>query len=140
MRAPGPDHPITISRNTNRVVVRSGDRVVADTRKALMLRESSYPAVQYVPRDDADMTQLRRSDHVTVRPYKGQAAYFNLPVLEARGRNAVWTFEAPLSGGGRDRRTPRLLSRPGHHQRRSVTTGRTAAITKIGGPASSAGS
>lgn len=95
MRAPGPDHPITISRNTNRVVVRSGDRVVADTRKALMLRESSYPTVQYVPRDDVDMTQLRRSDHVTVRPYKGQAAYFNLPVLEARGRNAVWTFEAP---------------------------------------------
>ena len=50
IKIPGPDHPIAIERNPNRVVVRVAGRVVADTSEALTLREASYPAVQYVPR------------------------------------------------------------------------------------------
>ena len=40
---PGPDHPITIERNPNRVVVSAGGPVVADTREALTLHEAGYP-------------------------------------------------------------------------------------------------
>ena len=60
VKIPGPDHPITIEPASKRVVVRSGDKVIADTVHALFLREAKYPAVQYIPRNDVDMSALVR--------------------------------------------------------------------------------
>jgi uncharacterized protein (DUF427 family) len=62
VKIPGPDHPINVERNASRVVVTVGGRIVADTREALTLREASYPPVQYIPRNDVDMTLLARTD------------------------------------------------------------------------------
>ena len=56
IKLPGPDHPIAIERNPGRVVVRADGKILADSRNALTLRESSYPPVQYIPRADVDMT------------------------------------------------------------------------------------
>lgn len=95
VKIPGPDHPIVIAPNPGRVVVRLGDIVVADSRHALTLREASYPAVQYIPRADADMALLQRSDHATYCPYKGDASYFSVPAGGAGLENAVWSYEAP---------------------------------------------
>ena len=92
---PGPDHPITIDRNPRRVQARSGDGLIADTENALTLREANYPPVQYIPRGDTDMSQLRRSTHKTYCPYKGDPAYFDIPSLGEKGTNAVWTYEHP---------------------------------------------
>jgi uncharacterized protein (DUF427 family) len=92
---PGPDHPITIERNSKRVQVRAGDLLIADTAKALTLTEANYAAVQYIPRGDVDMAQLRHSDHSTYCPYKGDAAYFDIVALADKGANAVWTYEHP---------------------------------------------
>ena len=94
IKTPGPDHPITIERNDNRVVVTVAGRVVADTRDALTLREASYAPVHYIPRQDVDMTLLERTDHATYCPYKGDCAYFSVPAGGARSANAVWTYEA----------------------------------------------
>ena len=66
VKIPGPDHPISVERNASRVVVTVGSRIVADTRKALTLREASCPPVQYTPRRDVDMTLLARTDHATL--------------------------------------------------------------------------
>jgi uncharacterized protein (DUF427 family) len=95
VRVPGPEHPITIERSTARVVVSVAGHVIADTRDALTLREASYPAVQYVPRKDVDQSLLRRTEHATYCPYKGDAAYYSIPVGGERSVNAVWTYEAP---------------------------------------------
>jgi uncharacterized protein (DUF427 family) len=95
LRIPGPDHPITIERNPKRVVVSSGGTVLADSRNALILREASYRAVQYIPREDVDMSLLERSAHATYCPYKGECAYFSIPSGGERAINAVWTYEAP---------------------------------------------
>ena len=92
---PGPDHPITIERNPARVVVTVGGRVIADTRSALTLREASYSPVQYIPRSDVDLSALRRTDHASYCPYKGDAAYYSIPAGGNRSVNAVWTYEAP---------------------------------------------
>jgi uncharacterized protein (DUF427 family) len=92
-RTPGPDHPITIAQNPNRVVVIYQGEVVAETRAALTLREASYLPVQYLPRSDVRMDLLARSEHATYCPYKGDCAYYSLP--GEAGRNAVWTYEAP---------------------------------------------
>lgn len=70
-------------------------RVVADTVRALTLREANYPPVQYVPRADADMTLFARTMHATHCPYKGDAAYFRLHADGRTSENAVWTYEAP---------------------------------------------
>ena len=95
IRIPGPDHPITITPTPRRVVVTVGGRVIADSRAALTLQEAAYPAVQYVPRADVDMTQLERTEHATYCPYKGDCAYYSLPAGGERAANAVWTYEQP---------------------------------------------
>jgi uncharacterized protein (DUF427 family) len=95
IKVPGPDHPITIARNANRVVVKVAGRIVADTQDALTLREASYQPVQYIPRKDVDMTLLATTDHTTYCPYKGDCAYFSIPLGGERAANAVWSYEAP---------------------------------------------
>src|SRR4051794_24457001 len=75
---PGPDHPITIKRDPNRVVVSADGLVIADTVNALTLREAGYPAIQYIPREDVRMELLDLSDHQTYCPYKGDCRYFSI--------------------------------------------------------------
>ncbi len=95
MKLPGPGHPITIEPNAKRVRVVFNGRIVADTRRALTLREASLRPVQYVPRADTDMELLVRSAHATHCPYKGDAAYYGLSVDGRTSENAAWTYEAP---------------------------------------------
>jgi uncharacterized protein (DUF427 family) len=97
VRIPGPDHPITIAPSTSRVVVTVAGRVIADSREALTLREADYPPVHYIPRSDVDMSLLERTDHATYCPYKGDCAYYSIPVGGTRSTNAIWTYEAPYS-------------------------------------------
>jgi len=97
VKIPGPDHPISVEANPLRVVVKLGGRVVADTRAALTLRESTYPAVQYIPRKDVDMSLLQRTEHATYCPYKGDCAYYSIPAGGERAVNAVWTYESPYA-------------------------------------------
>src|SRR6201999_590722 len=90
MKTPGPDHPITIEPNAARVIVRVGDRVVADTTAALNLRESTYPAVPYIPLADVDQEVLRPTDTSTYCPYKGDAAYYSLTLPDGELADVIW--------------------------------------------------
>jgi uncharacterized protein (DUF427 family) len=96
IKLPGPDHPITIEPNPARVVVSVAGRVIADTREALTLREAAYPPVHYIPRKDVEMSLLERTDHGTYCPYKGDCAYYSIPIGGGRSVNAVWTYEVPF--------------------------------------------
>lgn len=96
IKIPGPEHPITITPLQGRVVASADGTVIADTKRALLLKESSYPAVLYIPRADANMSILERSAHGTHCPYKGEASYFSLPTGGA-GRNGVWSYETPYA-------------------------------------------
>lgn len=64
-KMPGPDHPITLEPSSGRVIVRLAGRTIADTNKAIALRESNYPTVHYIPRSDVDMSLLERTTHAT---------------------------------------------------------------------------
>jgi uncharacterized protein (DUF427 family) len=97
VKIPGPDHPITIERSPNRVVVSVAGSVIADTHDALILTEAQYPPVRYIPRKDVDMTLLTRTDHTTYCPYKGDCSYFSIPLGGERASNAVWTYEIPYA-------------------------------------------
>ena len=97
IRVPGPDHPISIEPSRAHVVVRVAGKVVVDTRSALILREASYPPVLYLPRSDADLSLLQRTDHATYCPYKGDCSYYSIPLGGAKSLNAVWTYEEPYT-------------------------------------------
>ena len=97
VKIPGPDHPISITPTRGRVTVSVDGKRVADTRKALTLKEAAYPAVQYIPREDVDMTRLQRSSHQTYCPYKGDCAHYSIPSGGQRSVDAVWTYEHPYA-------------------------------------------
>jgi uncharacterized protein (DUF427 family) len=96
-KTPGPDHPITVERSPCHVVVRSGSVVIAETDRALEMREAAYPTVFYVQFDDVDQRHLRRSEHHTWCPYKGEASYYD--IVDGDGADldaAVWYYDDPF--------------------------------------------
>ncbi len=95
MKIPSPEHPITLTANPKRVRVLYQDHLIADTGGALTLKEADYPPVQYIPRDDATMMFLARSDRKTHCPYKGEASYYNIVRDGVITENAVWSYEDP---------------------------------------------
>ncbi|HSY84965.1 MAG TPA: DUF427 domain-containing protein [Verrucomicrobiae bacterium] len=101
IKLPTADHPITVEANPRRVIVSVAGRVIADSRNSLTLREAAHPAVHYIPREDVDMALLQRTDHATYCPYKGDCAYYSIPLGGARSANAVWTYEAPYAAVSR---------------------------------------
>ncbi len=87
-------HPISVEATPARVTVEVGGRVVADTRNALTLRESTYPGVQYIPLADVLPGVLEPSDHTSYCPFKGHATYYRLAVADSV-EPAVWTYLEP---------------------------------------------
>ena len=96
MRIPGPDHPITITKNPKRVRVTAGDVVIAETSQALTLKEASYPPVHYIPRADTNMALLHKTTRTTHCPYKGDASYFSVDAGGTPLDNAIWSYEEPF--------------------------------------------
>jgi uncharacterized protein (DUF427 family) len=93
IKIPDAAHPIVISPTAARVVVTVAGRVIADTKRALTLKEASYPPIQYLPREDVDMSLLMHSDHATYCPYKGDCSYYSIPAGNERSVNAVWSYD-----------------------------------------------
>jgi uncharacterized protein (DUF427 family) len=93
---PTADHPITITPTDGRVKVRVNGEIVADSRHALTLQESTYPAVQYIPFADVNQALLRRTDTATYCPFKGDASYYSVISLAGVAvDDAIWTYEQP---------------------------------------------
>jgi uncharacterized protein (DUF427 family) len=100
MKIPGPDHPIAIAPSKERVRISFNGQVVADTTRALVLRESTYKPVFYIPREDAQMALFEQTSHSTHCPYKGDASYYSIKVGERTAENAIWSYETPFPAVG----------------------------------------
>lgn len=103
MKEPGPDHPITIAPHQARVRVSAGGRLVAETRRALTLREARYGPVLYIPREDVNEALLRPNPRRTHCPYKGEASYYDLVIGGDARTAAVWSYETPFPAVARIR-------------------------------------
>jgi uncharacterized protein (DUF427 family) len=90
--AADPYHRIDIRHTSRHLVVRAGDRVVADTTSPLVLYESGFAPRWYVPRDDVLADALTPTDVHTFCPYKGIASYYDIEGVQ----NAAWSYRAPL--------------------------------------------
>ncbi|MDE2361427.1 MAG: DUF427 domain-containing protein [Hyphomicrobiales bacterium] len=96
-KIPDASHPITIEPSRKRIVVTIGGKVVADTRRALDLRESTYPVVHYIPRADVDMSHFSKTATQTYCPFKGDASYYSATVDGGRVEDAAWSYETPYA-------------------------------------------
>ena len=91
-----PDYRVEFAPCAKRVHVRLGGETLADSTAVRLMRETRHVPVYYFPRDAVGMDLLRRSDHVSFCPFKGEASYWH---AEAGGRlveNAVWSYEDPF--------------------------------------------
>ncbi len=91
-----PDYKLEILPSDKRVKVVFNGTVVADTRSALLLRETRYAPVYYLPREDVRMDLMERTSHHTHCPFKGNASYWSLTVGDKFAENVVWSYEDPL--------------------------------------------
>jgi uncharacterized protein (DUF427 family) len=86
-----PFHSIRCLPSERHVVVEIDGQVVADTRRPVMLVETSLPPRWYIPRADIRMDLLTPSDSHTICAYKGQASYWSYGDVA----DVVWTYEDP---------------------------------------------
>lgn len=90
-------HRIDIRQASRNLVVRHHDRVVADTKRPLVLYESGFAPRWYVPRADIDQAALIFVEHQTFCPYKGICSYYDL----GDARLAAWSYREAFSEVGR---------------------------------------
>jgi uncharacterized protein (DUF427 family) len=90
--AADPYHRIDVRHTSRHLVVRAGDRVVADTHRPLVLYESGFAPRWYVPRADVVADAPVLGEHQTFCPYKGIASYYDVDGVA----HAAWSYRAPL--------------------------------------------
>lgn len=85
---------ITQHPHERRVKVTIDGILLADTTRAIELRERGYPPRQYLPREDVRMDLLTRSETITHCPFKGDASYFSF----GDHADVAWSYEQPVEG------------------------------------------
>lgn len=87
---------ITVQPHAGVVSIRAGGAVLAETTRALVLREAGYDPVYYLPREDAGIEFLEVSETRTTCPHKGEATHYDLEVKSGRISDAAWSYEDPI--------------------------------------------
>ena len=72
--------------------------VIAETRRAVRVLETSHPPVYYIPPQDIKMEHLRPASRSSYCEWKGRAAYYTLSVGEKQAENAAWYYPDPTPG------------------------------------------
>ncbi len=81
-------HRNDIRKTSRHLVVRDGDRIIADTQHPFVLYKSGFAPRWYVPRTDIDDTALSPVDGQTFCPYKGLASYYDI----GEHHRAAWSY------------------------------------------------
>jgi uncharacterized protein (DUF427 family) len=69
--------------------------IIADTRRAKRVLETSHPPVYYIPPEDVRMEYLAPTDRTSWCEWKGQAGYYTITVGEKQAANAAWFYPEP---------------------------------------------
>lgn len=72
--------------------------LIAETRRAKRILETSHPPNYYIPPEDIEMTVLTRTDRTSWCEWKGQATYYTVQVKDKIASNAAWAYPAPAPG------------------------------------------
>lgn len=83
--------------SSRHVVVEIEGRVVADTRRPVLLFETGLPTRYYIPPADVRFDLLEPTDHATRCPYKGIASYWSYRgAADAVPPNIAWAYLDPI--------------------------------------------
>ncbi len=74
------------------------DVVIAETRRALRVLETSHPPVYYLPPADICMAYLTPAGRSTYCEFKGAARYWTLRVGDRAAENVAWSYPDPAPG------------------------------------------
>ena len=86
--AADPYHRIDIRQTSRELVVMAGEKVIAESRRPLVLYESGFAPRWYVPRDDINEAALEPVERQTFCPYKGLCSYYDI----ADAPQAAWSY------------------------------------------------
>jgi uncharacterized protein (DUF427 family) len=81
-------HRIDIRQTSRHLVVRHHDRIIADTKRPMVLYESGFAPRWYVPRADIDESVLTALERKTFCPYKGLCSYYDI----GDAHLAAWSY------------------------------------------------
>lgn len=90
-------HRIDIRQSSRHLAVRHRDRIVADSKRPLVLYESGFAPRWYVPRADIDESALTPVQHQTFCPYKGLCSYYDI----GEAPLAAWSYPDAYDQVGR---------------------------------------
>jgi uncharacterized protein (DUF427 family) len=69
--------------------------VVAETRKAIRVLETSHPPTYYIPLKDVRTEFLVSEPGTSVCEWKGRARYYSVTVGDRRAGGAAWAYPQP---------------------------------------------
>ncbi|HUT47938.1 MAG TPA: DUF427 domain-containing protein [Alphaproteobacteria bacterium] len=87
---------VVIEPSATRVRAVFNGETIADSDRALVMRETRLRWVYYFPRADVRMDLLTRKPQRTHCPFKGDASYWSLAVGDRVAEDAVWSYEDPF--------------------------------------------
>jgi len=80
------------------ILVYWGKTLVAQTRSACAVRETSHPPTFYLPMSDVHDELLRPAGQGSFCEWKGPALYWDLVDAERRLSRVAWSYPQPLAG------------------------------------------
>jgi len=72
--------------------------VVADSRRAMRVLETSHPPVYYIPPEDARLASFAPGGRSSHCEFKGKARYYTLTVGERVEADVAWYYPDPSRG------------------------------------------
>jgi len=90
--------PPRVEETSKHIKVVFNGTVVAETRRAKRVLETSHPPVYYIPPEDVKMEYLRRANRTSYCEWKGRAAYYTLSVGDKQAKDAAWYYPDPTLG------------------------------------------
>lgn len=78
-----------------RITIEFAGVVIADTRAAKRVLETSHPPNYYLPPEDVRMEHLIRHSGSSMCEWKGTALYYSVVVVPRRVERAVWSYPDP---------------------------------------------
>ncbi|MFJ3385075.1 MULTISPECIES: DUF427 domain-containing protein [unclassified Curtobacterium] len=90
--------PPRVEPTTERIVVRLGGAVIADTTAAVRVLETSHPPVYYIPADDFTPGALTPTSGSSMCEFKGRASYFDVRGGDTTVPRGGWTYPTPEPG------------------------------------------
>jgi uncharacterized protein (DUF427 family) len=88
--------PPRVELTTHHIQVFFNGVMIADTRRARRVLETSHPPVYYLPPGDVQMQFFTRTERSSLCEWKGRASYYTLTVGERTVENAAWYYPAPV--------------------------------------------